>query len=189
MHADDDGEVKNLAGKFSIKELLEQTATRREQQRETSPAELLDPAQPDRDSVPSMDKLATLPKPGDHPYKAYARPDNQMLPTLHLLKSDGQKWSFPYSCRVEGPHMLFLPEEPGKGAVIVMRFAASVPVEVILAGIRLDDLHNYLGDHRIRWVRELPEGKMIIDGTIPVVRNIIVRPLLAEMLKGWPIAG
>jgi hypothetical protein len=187
MSGNGDGKVLDLAEKFSIKELLERKATRREEHQEAAAA----PERPDaaglgREGMPPLDELSALPKPGDA-YKAYSRPANQMLPTLHLLAADGQKWSFPYSCRVEGPHMLFLPEEPGKGAVLVMRFSASVPVEVVMAGIRLDDLHNYLGDHRIRWVRELPQGKPVIDPTIPVIRSIIVRPLLAEMKQGWPI--
>ena len=188
MSVDDNGKVVDLAEKFNIKELLEQTAARREQEKEAAASEPPKQTEAGVDTVPSLEKLAALPKPGDHPYKAYARPDSQMLPTLHLLKSDGQKWSYPYSCRVEGPHMLF-PDDPGKGGIIVLRFAASVSVEVLIAGIRLDELHNYLGDHRIRWVREFPHGKMVVDDTIPMVRNIIVRPVTAELQKDWPISA
>jgi hypothetical protein len=82
-----------------------------------------------------------------------------------------------------------LPEEPGKEAAIVLRFAASVMVEVVMAGLRLDDLHIGLGGQRILWVREQPEGKPVVDATAPVVRKIIVRPLVAEMKLGWPIVG
>jgi hypothetical protein len=184
-----DGEAKliNRPEKFSIQRLLEEKAPRL-----ADPGEAVTVAEPPgdagsiEDALPPMDELAPLPKPGD-PYKAYSRPANQMLPTLHLIKGDGQIFSFPYSCRVEGPHMLSLPEAPGKGAVIVMRFSASVPVEVMLAGIRVDELHNYLGDHRIRWVRELPPGKVVTDAKIVVVRNIFVQPLSEAMHEGWPI--
>ena len=188
MSVDGDGKVLDLAEKFNIRELIERTSARRQQESEAATvAEPTEQRTSATEAVPSLDDLAPLPRPGD-PYKAYARTANQMLPTLHLLTGDGQKWSFPYSGLVEGPHMLFMPDEPGKGAVIVMRFAASVAVEAILAGIRLDELHNYLGDHRIRWVRELPQGKMVIDDAIPMVRSMIVRPVSAEMQKGWPIA-
>ncbi len=182
MSGKDDGHVFDLSEKFSIKDLMHESKTPGD--RRTASAEATE-TKPE--AVPAFENLAPLPKPGDA-YKAYSRPANQMLPTLHLLSGDGQVWSYPYSCLVEGPHMLFLPDNPGKGAVIVMRFAASVSVEVVMTGLRLDELHNYLGDHRVRWVRELSNGKLMGDNTLPVVKSIVVRPVAAEMEKGWPIA-
>ena len=112
MGVDRGDEVIDRGRTLSITELIEKTTAA------PAPPERQERTEPAAETLPPLDKLTPLPKPGD-PYKAYARPDNQMLPTLHLLKSDGQKWGFPYSCRVEGPHMLFS-DDPGKGAVIVL---------------------------------------------------------------------
>ena len=123
--------------------------------------------------MPSLDKLSPLPGPGD-PYKAFARPSHQMLTTLFVIRGD-EKRGFPFG-DLDGPDML-PGESANQGPVIVMRFARIFPTEVILIGRNLDELYNYLGDHRIRWVRCLPEGKMIKDRDVPVITEIVVRPL------------
>lgn len=175
--------VVDLNRKFGIADLMKRAAAEREKGAVPSPAE---EAASGPDALPSMDKLTPLPSPGD-PYKAYARPANQMVPTLHLLTGDGQTWSFPNSGRVEGPHRLIVEDDPGKGAVLVLRFAASVAIEVMIAGTNLDDLHINLGENRIRWVREFPPNRMLRDDGAPVVRTLTVRTV-SPKLKGWPIS-
>jgi hypothetical protein len=180
----DQDTVVDLAGKFGVAELMRRTAAAREK-------EAAKPERPEdatESPLPSMDELSPLPVPGD-PYKAFARPSGHMLPTLHLLTGDGQVFSFPYSGRVEGPHRLAVEGEPGMGAVLVLRFAASIAVEVLIAGTHLDGLHVYLAEHRIRWVRALPPRKMLKDDGSPVVRTLTVRPVQSRQAKGWPVAA
>jgi hypothetical protein len=125
--------------------------------------------------VPAIEELVALPKAGD-PYKAYSLPAARMLPTLWLLPGDGTRRGFPYSGRIGGPDLM---ESPG-GLVIVLRFSDVVPKEVLLAGRNLDTLLEYIGYHKIAWVRALPSGKMIPDRAMPVVTNITVRPWKPE---------
>lgn len=176
-------DVADLGRKFGIADLMKRAAAAREKEAVTTER----PDDAAESPLPPMDELARLPRPGD-PYKAYARHSSQMLPTLHLLAADGQTWSFPYAGLVEGPHRLIDESDPGKGAVLVMRFAASVPMEVLIAGTRSDELHIYLAEHRIRWVREWPPGRIFTDNGSPVVRSLLVRPIAAKMMKIWPIS-
>ena len=171
----DEKTAERPGGKFDIEELIRRTSERREEAEAT-------PAKAEPDELPTLDKLAPLPAPGD-PYKAFARPANKMVPTLHLLLGDGRRCGFPYAGLVEGPHLL-PGDDPGKGGVIVLRFSASVIVEVTIAGRRLDELHNYLGDHRVAWVRELPKGKVVRDDGSSVVARIEI-----GQAEGWPPPG
>jgi hypothetical protein len=138
------------------------------------------PAEPERgpEPVPSLERLSPLPVPGD-PYKAYARPENKMVLTLVVLTGDGRKWGFPYSARMEGPHML--PGEAGQGDIILLRFNVGLLVQLTLCGQMLDELHNYLADHRIRWVREAPKGRIVKPGGIPIITRVAV-----ERVADWP---
>jgi hypothetical protein len=177
MSVDGDGKVVDLAAKFNIRELIEHTSARRGQE-----AEEPEPGETGTETLPPLDQLVALPSPGDR-YKAHARPANQVLPTLFILKGDGQKWAFPYSGLVEGPHMLS-GDDPGKGLAVVLRFSASVTVDVTLVCRNVDDLHNYLGYHRIAWVRELPKGKIIKDDGSPVITRIAI-----GRAESWPPLG
>jgi hypothetical protein len=168
-----DEKVSDLSEKFNIKALLEQASARAAQGPETDAD--MDDDGGRQHGVPSLDKLTPLPKPGDA-YIAYARPTNLPVPTIFFIKSDGTVWGHPYANRAEGPHLVPA-DDAGKGWMIVLRFSGLVPTEAILTGRRLDALHNYLGDQRIRWVRELPKGKTATDPDAPVITGIIVKEL------------
>lgn len=189
MSGNGEDTVVDLNQKFGVAELMKRAAARREADATAAapPPKQAEEATTEPEDLPAMDKLTPLPKPGD-PYKAHCRPSSQSLPTLHLLTADGQTWDFPYSGRVEGPHRLIIEGDPGKGTVLVLRFAASVAVEVIIGGTNLDEMHVYLAEHRIRWIRELPARKLLKDDGSAVVRTIIVRPVSPRMAKGWPIS-
>ena len=122
-----------------------------------------------------FEQLSPLPTPGD-PYKAYARPSNRPLPSLSLLKADGTVWTYPYACRVEGPHLVSA-EDAAKHWVVVLKFAGLVGIEVMLYGRRLEQLTNYLAYHRIAWVREQPKGKIVQETDAPVVTGISIKEL------------
>ncbi len=167
MSGDAGDKVLDLNKTLGLEELMRRTATSR-----AAPVETPKEAVPEESegALPSFEKLAPLPMPGDA-YKAYSRPSHQMLPTLYLMLADGSKRGFPYSGRIEGPHLV-PDDDPGKGNVIVIRFSASKMIEVQIRGRHLDELHHYLGDHRMRWVRELPKGKFVNEAGAAVVTSI-----------------
>src|SRR5258707_1210853 len=138
-----------LDKKFNIDSLLKQAAARAA---EDSEPDIESDHDDDESDVPSLDKLSPLPRPGD-PYKAYSRPPARPVASLSLLKADGAVWTYPYSCRVEGPHMV-----PAKDAdnslVVVLKFSGLTGIVVTLTGRRLEQMTNYLAAHRIAWVRE-----------------------------------
>lgn len=175
MSVDAGEKAIGLPEKFSIEDLMKQAATRAAGGDAAGPAGREDDAGDGPDGLPSLDQLSALPQPGD-PYKAYSRASNRPLPTLFLVKADGTFWSYPYSCRVEGPHLVRADDAAGN-LVVVLRFSGLAGIEVTLAGRRLEQLTNYLGHHRIAWVRELARGKLGVDEGGPVVTGITVREL------------
>ena len=183
MSDNGDDHVIELHQKVGVAELMKRSAAKRGADTAgANPPTPAEDAESGAEALPSLDELAPLPKPGET-YKAYARPANQRVPTLYLILGDGKKRGFRYSCLVEGPDLLPDPD-PGKGVVIVLRFSASTIVDVLLPGRNLDELHNCLGDDRIRWVRELPKGKPVKDDGSPVVTGIKI-----IQAKGWPPGG
>ena len=167
MTDDADGKVIDLPEKFSIRTLIDQAAARPAGEAETVPAEENDDGP---EGVPALDKVPPLPRPGD-PYKAYARPAGRAVPTLFCIMADGTIWGFPYANRAEGPHLVPA-GDAGKGRAIVLQFSGIGPVEIRLNGRRLDQLHNYLGHHRMVWVREFPKGRVMADPDAPAITGI-----------------
>ncbi len=120
-------------------------------------------------ATPAGDDLIPLPGPGDA-YKAHARPDNKALLTLRFLLRNSAVEGFSYS---DLRRIRLLPsDKPGGGPVLVLRF---IDEEVRIEGRHLDAMHNYLGYHRIAWVRELPPGKMLGEGMAAAVTGISIR--------------
>jgi hypothetical protein len=152
-------------GQFSIKEMLAQQG---EAEPEKPPEAGNGTAATAAAALPSLDDLSPLPGPGD-PYKAYARPANQMLPTLVLLLADASAKGFSYGNLDQVD--LLTASDPGQGPVIALRFTSVIATEVRIMGRNLDFLYNLLGFHRIGWVRErspsgdfIPEGETVITG-------------------------
>jgi hypothetical protein len=172
---DDGGEkVIDMSSKFSIDALIK-NATARAAENPNAEAEPGDDPDDGANGVPSLEKLAPLPRPGD-PYKAIARPASKPLSTLHLIKADGTIWSYPYSCRVEGPHLVYA-DDAAKTLVVVLKFSGLVGTEVTLSGRKLEQMVNFLGHHRIAWVREQAKGKIAKDGEGPVITGIHIKTL------------
>ena len=121
-------------------------------------------------ALPAVDDLIPLPQPGD-PYKAHSRPDNKPLLTLRFLLKDSSVEGFAYS---DLRRIRLLPGKPGGGPVLVLRFVEAVVTDVRIEGLRLDAMHDYLGYHRLAWIRELPPGKMIADKTAAAVTGITI---------------
>ena len=168
------GDEMVLPAKFNIEDLIKQAKAQAAEDGEAASATAEEEAG-EPEGMPSLDRLMPLPRPGD-PYKAYARPANAPLPTLCLLKSDGTVWSYPYSCRVEGPHLVPA-KDSAKNLVLVLRFSGIVATEITLAGRKLEQLTLYLGHHRVGWVREMAKGKLGQDDGGPVITGIAIKEL------------
>jgi hypothetical protein len=118
--------------------------------------------------LPPLDDLSRLPRPGD-PYKAYARPANQMLPTLYLLLANATIEGFPYA---NYNRITLLPSsDSGKEPVLVIKFGDT---EVRLCGRNLDDLVSDVGFHRVAWIRERPPSRDFIPPTEKVITGITI---------------
>jgi hypothetical protein len=167
-------DVIDLPNKFDIEALMRQAAARAadgEAVAETAEPEHDD----DADGLPPLDQLSPLPSPGD-PYKAFSRPAGRAVPSLFLLKADGTTWGYPYACRVEGPHLVPAKDAAGN-LVVVLRFSGLTGIEVTLTGRRLETMVNYLGHHRLTWIREQAKGKFEGHGSDPVVTGITIKEL------------
>ena len=93
--------------------------------------------------------------------------------TLRFLLHNSTVEGFAYS---DLRRIRMLPaDQPGGCPVLVLRFVEAVIVEVRIEGRHLDKLHDYLGYHRIAWVRELPPGKMLADKIAAVITGITIR--------------
>lgn len=156
-------------------------AVRREMERHKREKETGPLTEEESPAGPELEVESPLPTPGD-PYKAYSRPANKMVPTLNVLAGDGRRLGFQYSSFIEGPH--WLPDEAGAGEIIVVRLNVGVVAELRLFGHNLGEMHVYLGDHRIRWVREVSKGRIIRPGGVPVITSFKI-----EQAQGWPPLG
>lgn len=152
-----------LPPRFNIKDLLS-----------APPAAAVTPqAEPQPPEPDGAAKGDVLPQPGD-PYVAFATPRGVAEPTLHVLLRDGTYRGFAWS-NYDGIDLL-AGEAPGSGPVLVLRFDGLRPTEVRITGQRHGLLHAYLGQQRIGWIREKPEGKIIADAHAPVIEKITLSP-------------
>jgi hypothetical protein len=175
MSDESEEKVIDMNSKISIEALIKKAQARAADEEEAEP----DSGGDDEDvldgGVPSLEKLMPLPQPGD-PYKARARPSSKPLPTLFLLKNDGTIWSYPYACRVEGPHLVPAGDAAGN-LVVVLKFSGITATEVTLTGRKLEQLVNQLGYQRIAWLREQAKGKISKDADQPVITGIVIKDL------------
>ena len=125
--------------------------------------------------LPAMDQLPPLPQPGEA-YKAHARMSNGSVPTMHVVLANATVRGF--SNGNFDSIDLLPPEESGGGPVIVVRYAGLSPAELHISGRNLELLHNYIGFHRIAWIRELPGQGTFIDKTAPLIRKVVIKSLV-----------
>jgi hypothetical protein len=116
--------------------------------------------------LPALEEVTLLPRAGD-PYKAYARPANQMLPMLYLLLANEMIDGFSLA---NLDRVTLLPSsDAGQGPVLVIKFGDT---EVRLGGRHLNDLVSYVGFHRVAWIRERSPSRDFIPETETVVTCI-----------------
>jgi hypothetical protein len=120
------------------------------------------------------EELHPLPLPGDE-YVAYSRSSNKPTLSLRFVLADASVRGFSFASL--DTFDLKPGEKPGQGPMLVLRFDGSKGTEAVLEGRHLDTLYDHLGDHRIRWVRELPPGRDFLDADKPVINRITFRPV------------
>jgi hypothetical protein len=137
--------------------------------------EILPPAMPAGASEPpeaaDFDRADPLPR-ADDPYRAYGRAGNKPLTTLFLLPKGQLPDGFAYA-NLERVTMRAA-DSPGGSPLLVLRFAGSVVSEVRIAGRQLANLCNLIGQHRVPWVRQLPNGRDFSDDAETVITAITI---------------
>lgn len=103
-------------------------------------------------------------------YQVHARPVTKMLPSVHFIFKDRTIRTCQYTQLESDSRFSTLPQ--GKGNRLVFRFAGSVAVQVVIEGRNLWKLYDYLSQHRMAWVHELPAEKDFEGDEAPVVHSI-----------------
>lgn len=103
-------------------------------------------------------------------YQVHARPAAKMLPSVHFILKDRAIRTCQYNQLESDSRFTSLPQ--GKGNRLVFRFAGSVTVQVVIEGRNLWKLYDYLTQHRMAWVHELPEEQDFGGDGEPVVHSI-----------------
>lgn len=122
-------------------------------------------------ATPAASEAEPLPRPGD-PYKAHSRADNKPAMTLHLLLRDGNTRGFAWGNFDSLDYQAG--ENPQDGPLLVLRFAGLMAVEVRIFGRNLGQLHAYLAQGRIHWIRELAGPDFGEQGT--VITRLVIQP-------------
>lgn len=106
-------------------------------------------------------------------YAARSRPANKPVATLHLLLADSSSRGFSY-VNLDTVDLV-PPEEPGRGPVLMLRFAGVVPKEVRITGRNLESIRDYIGHHRIAYLRQLPPGRDFLGDSEEVITGVEIK--------------
>ena len=122
----------------------------------------------------AQDDLIPLPLPSAD-YQAYARATNKPALTLHFLLADATREGF---SSVDLRRVRFLAaDKPGGGPRVVLRFVEAVVTEVTIEGRNLDTLYDYIGQHRVTWIRELPPRRDFVEAKATVITRVTIQTL------------
>ena len=105
-------------------------------------------------------------------YQAHARPGNKLLPSIHFILRDRSIRTCQFMHLESDSRFAALPQ--GKGQRLAFRFAGSIAVAVVVEGRNLWRLYDYITQHRMPWVCELPEGRDFEGERAAVVHSIII---------------
>lgn len=120
----------------------------------------------------------SLPPPsGD--YLPHARPSYKPIPSLHCLLKDRTIENFQYGELTSRSRFVPSDAECG-GNLLVLRFVGLEVTELRIAGRNLRTLFDYLTQHRIAWVAELPAERDFGEGESAVVTRIEIRKVAPE---------
>lgn len=106
----------------------------------------------------------------DSAYQVHARPVPKMLPSVHFIMKDQSIRTYQYHQLDSDSRFTALPG--GKGHRLAFRFAGSVVVQVVILGRNLWKLYDYLSQHRMAWVHEIPEERDFAGDAEAVVHSI-----------------
>ncbi len=111
-------------------------------------------------------------------YQSHARPGNKPLPSLHFILRDRSIRSCQYMHLESGSSFENLPQ--GQGHRLTFQFSNATAIRVVIEGRNLWRLYDYVAQHRMPWVYELPDGRDFEDAWAPVIRTIEFRELSPE---------
>jgi hypothetical protein len=111
-------------------------------------------------------------------YQAHARPGNKLLPSIHFILRDRAIRTCQYMHLESDSRFEPLPQ--GKGQRLAFRFSGSVAVGVAIEGRNLWRLYDYIAQHRMPWVCELPEGRDFEEERAAVIHSITFEALGSE---------
>jgi hypothetical protein len=131
------------------------------------------PAEPTWDGPEGWEDAGGLEtfSPESTAYQAHARPGNKLLPSIHFILRGHAIRTCQYMHLESDSHFTPLPQ--GQGQRLAFRFAGSVAVAVVIEGRNLWRLYDYITQHRIAWVHELPEGRDFEGERAAVIRSIM----------------
>jgi len=97
-------------------------------------------------------------------YQPYARATNKPVFSLHLVTAAGEVHSFQYL------HLDSNSSFTDSG--VTLRFMGMRPVNVQIVGRNLWRLYDYIHQHKMQWVLEIPPGRDFVKDGDPVVTAI-----------------
>lgn len=135
---------------------------------------------PDRDQTDGKEEPGGLEgfSPESTAYQAHARAANKLLPSIHFILRDRSIRTCQFMHLESDSRFEMLPQ--GEGQRLAFRFASSVAVAVVLEGRNLWRLYDYIAQHRMPWVCELPEGQDFEDDRTAVLRSISFQTIRPE---------
>jgi hypothetical protein len=118
-----------------------------------------------------------LPRPGDD-YRPHARKNNKPEVTLTFVDKDGCYEGFSYS---NYERVRLVPsDKPEKGLMLVVRFAGSRTIEVVVEGQQLHGIYNMIQDNVLPWIWERP-GNPTFRRDDPSVGTVITGITIKEV--------
>jgi hypothetical protein len=134
----------------------------------------------ERNESVDMDEPAGLEtfSPDSTTYQAHARAGNKPLHSIHLILRDQSIRTCQYLHLESGSSFTTLPQ--GKGHRLTLRFSSSTAIGIVIEGRGLWRLYDYIAQHRMPWIYELPDGRDFEDARASVIRAIEFQELDPE---------
>lgn len=131
----------------------------------------------ERESEGIEGEFEPLPRAGDA-YKAHSRYTNKPELMLGLITGTAPLEVFAYSDLRRA--RLLPPRTPGGGPALWLKFVEVEITEVWIEGRNLMTLIDFLQQHRVRWLRECPQGKEPRDPDVAVITRIVLKAVEGE---------
>lgn len=157
-------------GKRSLRDFVDSTPAKKKHESESATTPREQQPEPNDDWI-------LLPSPRDA-YLAHSRPANKPIASIHFIMADNSSRGFSYS---NLDTIDLLPSrDAGKGPALVLRFAGVIPQEVRLSGRNLHAIRDYLGYHRLAWIRQISKERDFLGDGEEVVTNVEIAVITLE---------